>query len=778
MKALLRKTLLLSTLLIGISTTYASHLPDDFSWDRQSKNSGESMPLGGGDTGLNVWVENGDLLFYISRSGVYDENNRLNKMGRVRVTFSPNILADKDCQFTQVLKLKDGYIEVTGVKGNDKVSIKLWVDVFKPVINLEATTTLPTKMTASYENWRTEDKNLPDQLRHACFGLTGYPDKVFDFKDETTFIKNTVLSYHRNRDEYLVIDKCLDQQGLKKRKTQIPNPQKNLTCGILMKGKQMVAAKEITGKYINTPFKAWPLVSKVPTKSHELTILSNISQTPTVKQWKLDLLKLDKYQQKHSSHSKTIAWWNEFWQRSWINITGDKKGAELSRNYELFRYMLGCNAYGKYPTKFNGGLFTVDPVLTNRSVKGSPDYRAWGGGSFTAQNQRLVYWPMLKSGDFDAMTTQFDFYLNGLKAAEVRTKEYWGHAGCSFTEHSETFGLPAAATWGFTRGKGGRKRSDKIPYGELANQWVRLHYTNQLEFSFMILEYYRYSGRDISKYLPFIESSLTFFVEHYKYRQRKRNGKSYDENGKLVFFPSTACETFKNVKNPTDLSVAMTSVIHSLETLPNSLLSKAKKKHWHSYLARIPEINYVTDKGKKRISAAVKYGRSINTDIPELYPVYPYGIYGIGRPDLQTAINTWRSPVLNGRKNHISWHQDAIFCARLGLTSEAKSISIRKLQNSGRKFPAFWGPGHDWVPDHNWGGSGMIGLQEMVMQAVDKKIYLLPAWPKDWDANIKLNAPGNTTIQATIKAGKVTKLIVTPKARRKDVIVLDKATSK
>ena len=38
----------------------------------------------------------------------------------------------------------------------------------------------------------------------------------------------------------------------------------------------------------------------------------------------------------------------------------------------------------------------------------------------TAQNQRLVYWPMLKSGDFDMMPSQFDFYNRMLKKAELR----------------------------------------------------------------------------------------------------------------------------------------------------------------------------------------------------------------------------------------------------------------------------------------------------------------------------------------------------------------------
>jgi hypothetical protein len=48
-------------------------------WNSQSKNSGESMPCGGGDIGLNVWVENNELLFYIAKSGTFDENNTLGK---------------------------------------------------------------------------------------------------------------------------------------------------------------------------------------------------------------------------------------------------------------------------------------------------------------------------------------------------------------------------------------------------------------------------------------------------------------------------------------------------------------------------------------------------------------------------------------------------------------------------------------------------------------------------------------------------------------------------
>ncbi len=108
----------------------------------------------------------------------------------------------------------------------------------------------------------------------------------------------------------------------------------------------------------------------------------------------------------------------------------------------------------------------------------------------------------------------------------------------------------------------------------------------------------------------------------------------------------------------------------------------------------------------------------------------------------------------------------------MGMTEEAAAYNTKKLQDSQRRFPTFWGPGHDWVPDHNWGGSGMIGLQEMLMQTIGDKIVLFPAWPKDWDVDFKLHAPKNTIIEGQLKNGKVINLKVAPSFRKKDVYLL------
>ena len=77
--------------------------PADYSWTSESRNSSESMPLGGGDIGLNVWAEGGDLCFYICRSGSYDEHNALLKAGRVRLRVGEG--GDPTAPFRQTLRL-------------------------------------------------------------------------------------------------------------------------------------------------------------------------------------------------------------------------------------------------------------------------------------------------------------------------------------------------------------------------------------------------------------------------------------------------------------------------------------------------------------------------------------------------------------------------------------------------------------------------------------------------------------------------------------------------
>ncbi len=716
----------------------------DFVWTSPSKNSSESMPCGGGDIGMNVWVENGDVLFYMARSGAFDENNTLLKQGRFRVSLTPNPFINAS-DFRQTLKLNDGNLVISS---ND-TKILFWVDVFKPVVHVEIESKKPISTEIRYENWRYTDRIIRKGEGQQNSYKWAVPQDLKMKKDSITANVNSVTFYHRNPKE-TIFDVTVLQQGLNDIKNELYNPLKNLTSGGKMWSKNLFYKGTEKGIYAGTDFQAWIFKSKKPAKSQELSIALEISQTENIDAWQNSLSKTISSIDKKTDKKKSIAWWNEFWNRSYIQIDG--KAANLSRNYTLFRYMLGCNAKGNWPTRFNGGLFTFDPVFVDSAAKFTPDYRKWGGGTFTAQNQRLVYWTMLKSGDFDLMLPKFDFYNRLLTTAELRSKVYWGHAGACFTEQMENFGLPNPSEYGW-------KRPEYFDKGVEYNAWLEYQWETALEFCMMILETKEYAGADISKYEPLIESVLTFFDEHYRYRARLRGRREFDGDGKLIVYPASACETYKMATNPVNTTAGLRAILERIGTRD-------------SMLKTIPPLYFRNIDEKKMISPAKNWERINNTEVPQLYPVFPWRMFGVGRDSLEIAANTYLfDPDVVKFRSHIGWKQDNIFAACLGLTDEAVRLNSLKLSNGTHRFPAFWGPGFDWTPDHNWGGSGMIGLQEMLLQNTDDgKILLFPAWPSNWDVRFKLHAHKNTIVEAELKNGEVS-FKVTPDYRKKDIVI-------
>ncbi|WP_018630159.1 DUF5703 domain-containing protein [Niabella aurantiaca] len=738
----------------------------NITWNSQSKNASGSMPVGGGSIGTNLWVENNEVLLYFSRSGAFDENNTLLKGGRLRIRLYPDLFANGS--FRQELDLQKGVAVIRTKNKNGAAELRVWVSVSQPVIHIEINGSVPVTAEAIYENWRFADRPQKGKENNANSWKWAGHVKVMTKKDSVRFDDNRILFFHRNTDS-TVFDAAVTQQKLATVKQQLFNPLRRLTSGGIVEGAGFIKERTGNGVYTATPFKSWYLKSRKAQKYHELRVVLHNNQTGSLNTWLKELQHLAlKSRAAKADRAATEQWWRQFWNRSYICIRPDKKTPadtawQVGRNYQLFRYLLAANAYGAYPTKFNGGLFTVDPLFTDSSINGTPDHRNWGGGTFTAQNQRLVYWPMLKSGDADMMKPQFDFYNRLLQTATLRSSLYWNHKGANFNEQIENFGLPNPTEYGW-------KRPGGFDPGMEYNAWLEYEWDTVLEFCMMILETRNYEGANIDPYLPLIKSCLIFFDEHYRYLAQKRGNKVLDQDGHLVLYPGSGAETFKMAYNASSTIAALKTVIRKLLSAPVYLTAE-ERNYFGEFLKRIPPIPYMQYHGKTTIAPARVWARVNNTESAMLYPVFPWGIFGVGRPGLDTAINTYQldSFALKFR-SHVGWKQDNIFAARLGLTKEAKRLTILKLQDSGRRFPAFWGPGYDWVPDHNWGGSGMIGLQEMLLQAVDDKLYLFPAWPKEWDVSFKLHAPGQTTVAGILKNGKLTALKVVPQSREKDIV--------
>lgn len=767
---ILMKRYSLATLSLALMLNVSAGAPTDYVWDTPSTDSSASMPVGGGDIGLNVWAEdNGDILFYMGRSGAYDEHGTLLKQGRVRL----RLLGGNTSGFSQRLKLEEGYctIDANGSK------VTIWADVFRPVVHVEVESSKAISPAVSYENWRYADRPFKKGEGRQNSWKWSSPKGLITSRDSVFASGNAVTFLHANPDE-TVFDVTVAREGLDSVKNRLWNPLANLTSGGRLRGDNMRFVGTSDGVYDGTDYRAWNFESVKPARKHHFTISFNNQQTKDLSQWIADVDSVERSVNLRNDRKASREWWRGYWDRSYIASpdVNDSIVGRIARNYTLFRYMLGCNAYGKEPTKFNGGLFTFDPHHVKEDQVFTPDYRNWGGGTMTAQNQRLVYWPMLKSGDFDMMTPQFDFYNRMLDNACLRSQVYWGHDGACFAEQIELFGLPNMMEYG-------TKRPAWADPGVEYNAWLEYEWDTVLEFCQMMLESARYNGTDISQYRPLIEKSLTFFDEHYRYLASRRGSKNLDGDGKLILFPGSGCETYKMTNNASSTISALRRVtgeyIDYMKAHGDTAVSK-----WTSLLGRIPEMPLRTVDGRTMIAPAKTWERINNVETPQLYPVWPWKFYGVtvsDSADLQVARNTYLyDPDALRFRSSTGWKQDNIWAARLGLVDEAFDLTSQKFADGSHRFPSFFGPGYDWTPDHNWGGSAMIGLQEMLMQTGSdgKKIYILPSWPLDRDISFKLHAPEKTEVEVKLQDGKIVYLNVTPSSRIDDIVLPDSLKKK
>lgn len=725
-------------------------------WNTQSKNASESMPFGGHDIGCNVWVEDNNILIYMAQSGTFDECGRMVKAGRIRISLTPNPF---ERLFQQELKLYEGYVRITGENNGKETHINLWVDVHKSVINIDISSKTAIEVKYQYESWRGENSE-------------------FENKDIIVPNDESILFCHRNQ-KSAIFDERVAEQGIESISNYLPNVEHNRTYGGIIIAENMEFTGVHEGQYIENVFLGYSYKSKTPVTNQNILVYLHLNQTETLEQWNNELNDFVlRYKNEKNAWHETKKWWENFWNRSYVYIkptTTDQndKDWQVGRNYQLFRYMLACNAYGEYPTKFNGSLFTIDPKLCSRnenSGSGYPDDRDWGGLIFTAQNQRLVYWPMLKNGDFDMMPPQFKFYTRMLEGIKKRTEFFFGitESAC-YPEQIDANGLSAFY------GK----------FGLDCPLQVRYHHIQSLEFGFMILNYAKYTGYDISEYIDFIASVINYYDKTYN---------NLDEKGKRIIFPSTALETYHAalnsyvngeldteaanynpfevaVTNPADVIAAMNDTLKEL--LMTNYGTDEQRIKWEKLLNELPPIPKEIKNGYEVISPCEfpKNYVKQNCEIPQLNTAYPYNTFGLNKPNLLLAVNTYKYAWDHEDQLwHTSWHQNGIFAARLGLLDEARKYMWLKLADSNRRCPAFWGPGHDYVPDFNWGGSGMIGVQEMLMQDFDNKIYLLPTWPKEVDVSFKLHASYGTVVEVEYKKGLISYKI-TPESRKNDVVI-------
>ena len=708
-------------------------------WTTPSADSSGSMPLGNGDIGLNVWVEeNGDLLFYLSKTDAWNENCRLLKLGRIRVSLEPNPFeAGQD--FSQTLKLPEGEIEI---RAGD-AQLRLRVDANHPLVVLDIRSESPLNCTASLEIWRTQERELVGTEAASAYGLHDGPLPIIESGDTVlSSPKNAarVVWFHRNPTS--IWQNTLQLQGLEKVAEQESDPLLHRTFGGLMRGEGLSSHGDGV------------LKSLAPQREHSLQIHLHTAQTETPQQW-LQALENQAVTIARLNQTEVLAahreWWSAFWNRSWIFVSGDEDAETVTRGYLLQRFISACAGRGQFPIKFNGSIFTVDAREENEIF--DADYRRWGG-PYWFQNTRLAYWPMLANGDYEMMSPLFEMYVNALPLAQERTRIYFGHDGAFFPETMYFWGAYANANYGWERA--GKSVS------QVDNTFIRYYWSGALELIALMLEYSAFKQNESfieDSLLPLAEAVLTFYHQHYP----------RDENGKLHFAPAQSLEMWQDAENPLPEVAGLKFVLQSLLDLPEAGMTRSRRAFFEKLHGELPPLPMTEKEGQKLIAPAQrKNEESANLENPELYAIFPYRLFGIGQPALEMARATYRA---RGIQRNGGWHQDAIQAAHLGLTQDAQKMVVERFstKHESSRFPAFWGPNHDWIPDQDHGGVAMLALQAMLLQNGGETMFLFPAWPREWDVDFKLHARGQTVIEGRLRDGVVDCLKVQPESRAKSL---------
>lgn len=734
-------------------------------WNSPAAGPAESMPLGNGSSGINLWVTaDGTIRVYLAMTGAYSENARLLKIGRIAVRFDPPLATER---LSQVLDAAAGEIRITGTDpGADPaagdpsgLTVCVRFDPHDPVVRLHYDSATARRVVVECEPWRVAAREIPRDAGasaeiHSAYGLSGAPDPVVVTPDDVhEGLHGAIAWCHHNRTS--VWRRNMELQGLASLCEEGSDPLLGLTFGAHVSGAGLVS---------DGPTR---LSSSRAATTGRINVRMHLMRADDTAQW-LEAVRSLCASDRPADGASVRRVWSAFDARSFIRIAGTPEAHAVNAAYRYQRYLLSWAARGKYPIKFNGSLFTVDWGLEGECH--DPDYRRWGG-HFWFQNTRLSYWPMLVAGDRHDMDSLFAFYLRLIPLAQARTRLYFGHGGAFFPETLTPWGTYAEDNYGWDR------RGRHCSYVE--NRYIRHYHQGALELIAMALDRYAFEPEErflMDTLVPLVRAIVPFYDEHYP-----------RENGRIRFYPAQSLETWHDAADPTPEIAGLLWVLPRILELPAAAVGDDLLERARRMLGELPPLPMDERPGGKRIAAAAEiYEEKRNMENPELYAVFPYRLFA------QTAATLRNLPGATGqeaerleiaRRTYAArlhpglpgWCQDGIQAAYLGLAGEAKRVVLERVNGVCEKarFPAFWGPNFDWIPDQDHGAVINMTLQAMLLQYDRSEILLFPAWPEEWDVHFRLHAPMRTVVEAEYAAGALRTLEVTPEARRADVVLPD-----
>ncbi len=456
------------------------------------------------------------------------------------------------------------------------------------------------------------------------------------------------------------------------------------------------------------------------------------------------------------------AWWRDYWRRSFLRITSQDDSAErLCAAYHVHLYTLGCVNRGPVPAKWDGG-----PGL----IRG--DERTWGLAEWV-QEIRFTFMPLYAANRIEMARGLCDHYTQMADYLRGQTQIMWGLPGVWIPETVLPWGH--AEDWILKDdGRGAVSKTYRrwdpttAPFGEfeLYNPYVGLLFTAGLEVCHHYLTYYDHTGDEAflrQQAYPMIRDVCAFVGS----LVRKGEDDRYD---RYHLDPANALETWWSVRDPADTLDGIRAVFRRFIALSEQRGQDSDLRgRCAEILTRLPEPSLGLWSADGRIDPSVDvYAPAAskdrdparrNSENPQLYRVYPFGLSGIGSADYERAKRTFDHRICPVERG---WSMDAIWAARLGLAEQARELAAAHAAKFNRYRYGGWDSGDSnvfpgglsVVPFTDAGGLSAFALQEMLLQSHGGIVRVLPAASRRWSGIFRLRARGGFLVAADFVEGR------------------------
>ncbi len=724
----------------------------------------QGIPLGNGDVGVLFWCEDSKIIAVINKSDLWDdaafgpfhnwsgkeEDYSTTQRHACRIVidfklpvFSTLYLSD----FKAKLNLADASLSLDATSPFGKVSLKAFVDHDTGTLfydlNSELNENLPIEVAVERYGSRTYSHWYSQISRDASIGLSG-TEAIAD--NSGVFVTQKLSS-----GTFAVGGRVIQENGLTVDYTR----EHSRSAAILLSGKQQKKAQlafSVTSPTANNP------VSEV--KNRQYAVSEN---------------GLPQYLEANK------AAWKSVWNRSFVDYGDDY----LNNLWYLTMYYANASQGGKYPGRFNNGLWGW-----SRDVQNWNFYFHW--------NQQQLCWPLNAAGFHELVNPYLNFRFNSLPQAKKDAKEIFKADGAFFSDVSERRGYNSSG-----------EKENHTPVAEIAlDFWRQYQYTCDKKFL-------------KEKALPFIEEAARFYesilVKENDGLYHAKEGTGYEgwiklKDGltELVYARalfSTALEAVKVAGINIPETVKWKEMLEHLAPLPvmktdgttiapdgsgyklNRGFFKGKASPTNEILAAgwgIKENKMLTVFNPVEYSA-INYGLKLLDGIfPSVpsSPVFPSGVIGLSQQGSGLFNQMTATALLYGSEG-TGWDPVPIVLARLGLAKEL-AVDLGRFPGRWQIYCNGWGhwglegeinKDYEWffrtntVRDVNskekfpipmWPFRHMsmeamsvfaTAINESLLQSYDGTLRIFPAFPPDKTGRFTLHAEGGFVISAEIKSG-------------------------